>query len=139
VVSATVASSICVTASPPLAAGAIWRFVGNTPTYMPYSTSPSRGFGDELEGQLVQAVDVRLGALPGNPGVAICEATGGLVVRPFEIDLGQHLVEERHLSRAVIVEHDRAADTAVVALLDRPHLLRPDDLQQPASTSTLTW
>ena len=74
--------------------------------------------------------DVLVGALARDPGVAVREAGGDLVSGTREVDLGEHVVQERDLAGRVI-EHDRAPGAAVVALVDRPHLLGAHDLQQP--------
>ncbi len=79
---------------------------------------------------VVQPGDVLVGPLARDPGVAVREPGGDLGLGSGEVDLADHVVQERDLARGVL-EHDRAPDASVVALVDRPHLLGAHDLQQP--------
>ena len=72
-----------------------------------------------------------LGALGGDAGVAQ-RGVGPrfLGLEPLEVDLGEHVAEERELARRVPVERDRARRAPVVALVDRPDAAGPHDLEQ---------
>ena len=54
-----------------------------------------------------------------------------LRLEALEVDLGEHVVEERHLAGSVLMERDGARRAPVVALVDRPHAPGPHDLEQP--------
>ena len=58
-------------------------------------------------------------------------APGCFASSRVEVDLGEYVVEERHLAGRLLVERDGAGRAPVEALVDRPDASGPHDLEQP--------